>query len=72
MLSLLEHRGVINHQHRVAATHEFIRLYKQFGLDRSRIPDPRRDKVVQLIVRPDLNSLGHRLNALAIARTDQS
>src|SRR5262249_32530317 len=38
---------------------------------RPRIPDPGRDEVVQLIVFAKPKPLRHRLNALAIARTDQ-
>src|SRR5437868_6639687 len=72
MLALLEHRCVINHQHSVTAAHELVRLNNQFSLNRSRIPDPGRDEVVQPIVRPKRKPLGHRLNALAITRTDQS
>ena len=71
MFALLERCGVINHQHRVAAAYELIRLDKQFCLNRSRVPDPGRDEVVQSIVRSKLKPLGHRLNALAIAWTDQ-
>src|SRR5262249_19809323 len=44
---------------------------KQFRLHRPRIPDPSRNEVVQLIVFAKPKSLRHRLNALAIARTDQ-
>ena len=70
MFALLEHRRVINHQHSVAAAYELVCLNKQFCFNRSRIPDPGRDKVVQLIVRPKRKPFGHRLNTLALARTD--
>jgi len=72
MFALLEDRRVINHQHSVAAAHELVCLNKQFRFHRSRIPGPGRDKVVQPIVRPKRKPLGHRLNALALARTDQT
>jgi len=48
-----------------------ICLNKQFYLHRPCIPDPGRNEVVQLIVVAKRNPLRHRLNAFAIARTDQ-
>src|SRR5262249_60768132 len=51
----------------IAAADESIRLNNQFCLHRRRLPDPGGNEVVQLII-----LLCHRLNALAIARTDQS
>jgi hypothetical protein len=70
--ALLGDRGVIDHQHGIAAADEPIRLNKQFCLNRPRIPDPRGNEVVQLIIFAKRKPLGHRLNALAIAGTDQS
>src|SRR5260370_37332981 len=71
MRAFLGYCGVVDHQHGIAATNELIRLNKQFCLHRSRIPDPGRNEVVQLIVFAKRKPLRHRLNALAIARTDQ-
>src|SRR5260370_28796865 len=50
MRAFLGYGGVVDHQHGIAATNELIRLNKQFCLHRSRIPDPGRNEVVQLIV----------------------
>src|SRR5258708_13607061 len=44
----------------------------QFCLHRRRLPDPGGKEVVQLITVAERKPLRHRLNALAIARTDQS
>ena len=71
MRTLLGNRGVVDHQHGIAAADEPIRLDKQFCLHRRRIPDPVGNEVVQLIVFAKRKPLGHRLNALAIARADQ-
>ena len=72
MRALLGYRGVVDHQHGIAAADEPIRLNKQFCLQRRRIPDPGSNEVVQLIIVAERKPLRHRLNALAIARTDQS
>jgi hypothetical protein len=71
MRAFLGYCGVVDHQHGIAAADEPIRLNKQFRLHRPRIPDPGRNEVVQLIVFAKRKPLRHRLNALAIARTDQ-
>src|SRR5437870_8962104 len=71
MRAFLGYRSVVDHQHGIAAPDEPIRLDKQFGLHRRCIPDPGRNEVVQLIVVTKRKPLRHRLNALAIARTDQ-
>src|SRR5580704_2799869 len=55
----------------IAATNKLICLNQQFRLHRLSIPDPGRDEVVQLIVVTSGKALRHRLDALAIARTDQ-
>ena len=55
-----------------AYKHQLIRLNQQFRFHRPGIPDPGRDEVVQLIVITKCNPLRHRLNALAVARTDLS
>src|SRR6266542_2805694 len=72
MRAFLGYRGVVDHQHGIAATDEPIRLDKQFCFHRRRIPDPGGNEVVQLIAFAERKPLRHRLNALAIARTDQS
>src|SRR5262249_45363123 len=54
-----------------AGWRDSISSLKQFRLHRPRIPDPSRNEVVQLIVLAKPKALRHRLNALAIARTDQ-
>src|SRR5713226_5319497 len=71
MRAFLGYRSVVDHQHGIAAPDEPIRLDKQFGLHRRCIPDPSRNEVVQLIVVTKRKPLRHRLNALAIAGTDQ-
>jgi hypothetical protein len=58
--------------HRIAATHKPVRLNQQFCLQRPGIPDPGSDDVVQLIAVAERKPFRHRLNALAIARTDQT
>src|SRR4051812_5455675 len=72
MRALLGYRSVVDHQHGIAAADEPIRLDKQFCLHRRRIPDSSSNEVMQLIIFAKREPLGHRLNALAIARTDQS
>src|SRR5262249_17741891 len=49
MRALLGNRGVVDHQNGIAATNEPIRLDKQLGFHRRRIPGPGSDEVVQLI-----------------------
>src|SRR5262245_46501827 len=72
MRTFLGYRGVVDHQHNIAATDEPIRLDKQFRLHWRRVPYPGGNEVVQLITCAERKSLRHRLNALAIARTDQA
>src|SRR6516162_5082795 len=50
MGGFLSYRGVINHQHRIAAADELIGLDQQLSFQGSGIPDPCGDEVVQLIV----------------------
>ncbi len=71
MRALLGNRGVVNHQHGIAAADEPIRLSKQLCLHRRRIPDPVGNEVVQLVIFAKCKPLRHRLNALAIAGADQ-
>src|SRR6516225_8434462 len=72
MRALLGYRGVVDHQHGITATDDLIRLNQQLCLHRPGIPDPGRDEVVQLIVITKCNPFRPRLNALAVAWTDQS
>jgi hypothetical protein len=71
MRALLGNRGVVGHQHGIAAADQPIRLNKQFCLHRRCIPDPGGNEVVQLIIFAKRKPLRHRLNAFAIARADQ-
>jgi uncharacterized C2H2 Zn-finger protein len=72
MRAFLGYRRVVDHQHGIAAADELVRLNQQFRLHRPGIPDAGGDEVVQLIIVTKRNPLCHRLNALAVARTDQS
>src|SRR5262245_15335149 len=72
MRAFLGYRSVVNHQHGIVAADEPICLDKQFCLHWRCIPDPGGNEVVQLVAFAQLKPLRHRLNALAIARTDQS
>src|SRR5262245_42956693 len=71
MRAFLGYRGVVDHQHGIRPADQLIRLNQQLYLHRPGIPGPGRDEVVQLIVVTKCKTLRHRLNALAIARTDQ-
>src|SRR5258707_14189771 len=71
MRAFLGYRSVVDPHHGIPAPDEPIRLDKQSGLHRRCIPDPSRNEVVQLIVVTKRKPLRHRLNALAIAGTDQ-
>jgi hypothetical protein len=71
MRTLLGNSGIVDHQNGITAAHKPIRLNKQFAFHRRRIPYPGGNKVVQLIIRAKRKPLCHRLNALALARTNQ-
>jgi hypothetical protein len=45
MLPLLRQRGVVDHQHRIAAPDKPIRLNEEFLLQRRRIPDTASNEV---------------------------
>ncbi len=64
--------GIVNRHHGTTTPDELIRLDKQFRFHRRHIPDPGRNEVMQLIVFAKRKPLCHRLNALAIARANQS
>src|SRR5271154_5589859 len=71
VLALLRHRGVVDHQHRIAAADQMVRLNQQFRLQWRRIPDTSSNKMMQLIIVARRKSLCHRLNALAFTRANQ-
>jgi len=71
-VAFLGYRSVVNHQHGIVAADEPICLDKQFCFHWRCIPDPGSNEVVQLVAFAQRKPLRHRLNALAIARTDQS
>ena len=71
MPALLGYRGVVDHQHGIAAADQPVRLNKQFCLQRRRIPNPGSNEVVQLIIVAERKPLRHRRNALALAGADQ-
>ena len=72
MAALLRQRRVVDHQHRVVATDQPVRLHEQFGLQRCGIPHAGSNEMMQLVIVTRHQPLRHRLNALAIARTDQA
>jgi len=71
MRAFLGNRGIVDHQHRIAAANKPVRLNEQLRLHRPGIPDPGRDEMVQLIVLTKRNPRCHRLHALAIAGSNQ-
>ena len=71
MLALLRHRRVVDHQHRISAANELISLDEKLSLQRSRVPDTSRNKMVQPIIAARRKTLGHWLNALAVTWPDQ-
>ena len=50
MRALLRHRGIVDHYHRIAATDEPVRLNEQLRLQRRRIPNAGRNKMMQPII----------------------
>ena len=72
MCALLRYRGIIDDQHGIAATDEPICLNEQLRLQWRSIPDASCNKMMQLIIITRSQPLRHRLNALAIARPNQS
>jgi hypothetical protein len=71
VFALLRHRSVINHQHSIAAADQLVSLHEQLCFKRRRIPDPSRNKMVQLIITTGGEALRHGRNALAIAWSNQ-
>jgi hypothetical protein len=68
----LRQRRVVDHQHRVGATDQPVRLHEQFGLQRCGIPQASSNEMVQLVIVTRHKPLCHRLHALAIAGTDET
>ena len=50
VLALLRHCGVVDHQYRIAAADQPVRLNKKFRLQWRRIPDASCNKMMQLII----------------------
>src|SRR5262249_32205009 len=71
MRTFLRYCSIIDHQHGIAAAYEPVCLYEEFGFHRRCVSDPGRNEVMQLIACAERKPLRHRLNALAVARTDQ-
>ena len=72
LLALLRQRRVVDHQHRVGATDQPVRLHEQLGLQRCGIPQASSNEMVQLVIVTRHKPLCHRLHALAIAGTDET
>ena len=72
MDAFLGQGGVVDHQHGVRAADQAIRLYEQCGLQGRAVPTAGDDEVMQPVVFARDEPLGHRLHALAVARTDQT
>src|SRR6516164_7196150 len=70
MRAFLGYRRIVDHQHGIAAADQPVCLDKEFGFHRRCVPDPGRNEVMQLIACAERKPLRHRLNALAVARTD--
>ena len=50
MAALLRQRRVVDHQHRVGATDQPVRLHEQLGLQRCGIPQASSNEMVQLVI----------------------
>src|SRR5262249_44020439 len=72
MRTFLGYRSIIDHQHGIAAADEPVCLDKQFGFHSRSVPDPGAKKGLKWTAWAGRKPLRHRLNALAVARTDQS
>src|SRR6476469_9820147 len=71
-IALLRHRRIIDDQHRIFAADQAIGLNEQFRLQWRRIPEAISDEMVQLVILARCQPRRHRLDALAIARSNQS
>src|SRR5829696_7314431 len=72
MLALLRQRRVVDHEHRIRATDQSIRLHEKLALERRFVPNAGADKMMELIVIGGRHPQGHWLHALALAGTDQT
>src|SRR4051812_46899415 len=70
-IALLRHRRVVDDQHRIFAADQAIGLNEQFHLQWRRIPEAISDEMVQLVILARCQPRRHRLDALAIARSNQ-
>jgi hypothetical protein len=71
-IALLRHRRVVDDQHRIFAADQAIGLNEQFRLQWRRIPEAISDEMVQLVILARCQPRRHWLDALAIARSNQS
>ncbi|CAO4177892.1 hypothetical protein AFFFEF_03084 [Methylorubrum extorquens] len=71
-LTLLRQRRVIDHEDRVWPTNQSAGLRDERLLQRSCVPDPFGDEVVQLVVREPPDPRRHELDALALAQPNQA
>jgi hypothetical protein len=72
MLALLRQRRVVDHEHRIRATDQSIRLHEKLALERRFVPNAGANKMMELIVIGCRHPQGHWLHALALAGTDQT
>ena len=71
MHPLLRQRRVVDHQDRIGAADQLVGLVGKLKLQRRLVPDPVRDKMMELVVVARRHAFRHRTDALAIARPDQ-
>src|SRR5262249_498708 len=72
MHAFLGYRTILDHHHGTAPPDGPVSLDKEVGCTRAGGPDPGRNEVMHLTACADRKPLRHRLNALALARTNQS
>src|SRR3546814_18780300 len=68
----LRQRGVVDDQPCLVTADQRIGLAPQGRLQRRAVPKPRTDEVIQAIIADFARPRRHRLDALAIPRTDQA
>ena len=68
---LLRQRRVVDDKEGVPAADQLVRLDRKLKLQRTLVPDPVRHEMVQPVVIARRDLLGHRADALAIARPNQ-
>src|SRR5580704_6281926 len=71
MRPLLRQSRVVNDEEGVRAADQLVRLERKLTLQRSLVPDAIRHEMVQSVVIARRDPLGHRADALAIARPNQ-